>query len=352
MDLSLKNKEWKEFVFTDLFDFEKGSNKSLSNETSVKQLIDYVGATSRNNGNVGFVSKKYNQHLKKGNCLVFINTGEGSVGDAIYKKNSFIPSNNVTIGRSNFLNEYIGNFIVAIINNQSHKYSYGYIRNETRLKRDKILLPINSQGDPDYEFMENYMRAKEQEKINAYKNYISKRISELENVKEVVPLSEKDWGEFFLNDIFNEIQRGKRLKKDDHKKGRMPYVSSTAINNGIDGFVGNKEKVRIFSNCLSLANSGSVGSIFYESFEFVASDHVTKLENKDFSKSIYLFISTIISRLGEKYSFNREINDTRIKREKIMLPINVNHEPDYVYMENFMKQLELKKLKKYLEYKQ
>ena len=45
------------------------------------------------------------------------------------------------------------------------------------------------------------MRAKEQEKSNAYKNYISKQISELENTKEVVPLSEKSWAEFFLNDI-------------------------------------------------------------------------------------------------------------------------------------------------------
>jgi len=44
------------------------------------------------------------------------------------------------------------------------------------------------------------------------------------------------WGGY-LNDIFPEIQRGKLLKKDDHKKGNVPYVSSTAFNNGVDGFV-------------------------------------------------------------------------------------------------------------------
>ena len=132
----------------------------------------------------------------------------------------------------------------------------------------------------------------------------------------------------------------------------MPYVSSTAMNNGIDGYVSNKKKVRIFSNCLSLANSGSVGACFYHPYSFVASDHITKLENNKFNRHIYLFLSTIITRLGEKYSFNREINDARIKREKILLPINEKKEPDYEYMENYIKRLELEKLKKYLDYKE
>lgn len=160
-------------------------------------------------------------------------------------------------------------------------------------------------------------------------------------------LSEKEWNEFFLKDIFPEIQRGKRLKKGDHIPGKIPYVSSTAMNNGIDGFVGNSEKVREFSNCLSLANSGSVGATFFQPFTFVASDHVTKLKNIKFNKYTYLFIAAITSRLSEKYSFNREINDPRIQREKIVLPIDENDKPDYEYMEEFMKQLEFQLLKTY-----
>jgi hypothetical protein len=152
----------------------------------------------------------------------------------------------------------------------------------------------------------------------------------------------------FLKDIFTEIQRGKRLKKTDHKKGKMPYISSTGLNNGVDGYVGNKEKVRIFSDCLTIANSGSVGACFYQPFEFVASDHVTQLKNDDFNEYTYKFISSIVKRLGVKYSFNREMNDTRIKKEKILLPVNDQKEPDYDYMENYMKQVEYKKLNEYL----
>ena len=71
--------------------------------------------------------------------------------------------------------------------------------------------------------------------------------------------NKREWKEFFFTDIFTDIKRGKRLKKADHKEGNMPYVSSTSLNNGIDGFVGNERNVRIFDECITLANSGSVG---------------------------------------------------------------------------------------------
>jgi len=66
---------------------------------------------------------------------------------------------------------------------------------------------------------------------------------------------------------------------------------------------------------------------------------------------VYLFISTLTNRFKNKYSFNREINDQRIRREKIMLPMNEKSKPDYEYMENYIKKLEYQKLEKYLKYK-
>ncbi len=41
-------------------------------------------------------------------------------------------------------------------------------------------------------------------------------------------LKNKEWKEFDLKDIFPKIQRGKRLKKAGHQKGKVPYISSTA----------------------------------------------------------------------------------------------------------------------------
>ncbi|MBQ2562601.1 MAG: restriction endonuclease subunit S [Muribaculaceae bacterium] len=172
----------------------------------------------------------------------------------------------------------------------------------------------------------------------------------LMNRKEKLAMIKNDieWKEFFFTDVFTEIQRGKRLKKADHTDGSTPYVSSTSFNNGIDGFIGNESSVRIFENCLTIANSGSVGSAFFHKYEFVASDHVTKLKRDGLDKYAYLFLIPLVSRLSEKYSFNREINDERIKREKLILPVNKHGEIDFEFMSKFMQRIEQDILRKTL----
>ena len=163
-------------------------------------------------------------------------------------------------------------------------------------------------------------------------------------------LENKEWREFFISEIFTRIQRGKRLIKGNQQSGRTPYVSSTSVNNGVDNFICNSKGVRTFENCLTLANSGSVGSTFFHHYTFVASDHVTALILKKPKKHIYLFLSGIIGRLEEKYSFNREINDKRIQREKILLPVSSDGSPDWQFMEDFMRQIEQRKISAVLNY--
>lgn len=148
------------------------------------------------------------------------------------------------------------------------------------------------------------------------------------------------WKEFYFTEVFTRIQRGKRLTKANQHEGSVPYVSSTAFNNGVDGFISNENNVRSFHNCLTIANSGSVGSSFFHHYKFVASDHVTSLEREGLDKYAYLFMVPMINRLSEKYSFNREINDERIRREKILLPVTENGEIDFHFMSNLMRQIE------------
>ena len=121
-----------------------------------------------------------------------------------------------------------------------------------------------------------------------------------------------------------------------------PYVSSSAFNNGVDNFISNKDNLRLFKKSLTLANSGSVGATFFHNYKFVASDHVTALELKEKNPYVYLFLATLIKRLESKYSFNREINDKRIQRETILLPTDNRGQPDWEYMEYFVKIIALK----------
>jgi len=159
-----------------------------------------------------------------------------------------------------------------------------------------------------------------------------------------------EWRIFKFGEIFKKIKRGRRLTKNNQTPGNKPYISSTAMNNGVDNFIANKDGVRCFDNCMTLANSGSVGTCFYHFYNFVASDHVTALEIDQGDKYIYLFMAAVIKQLKEKYSFNREINDTRIRKEKILLPVDKNGNPHWEYMRKFMQKLESEKISKVLKY--
>lgn len=148
------------------------------------------------------------------------------------------------------------------------------------------------------------------------------------------------WTDFSFPDMFNEIQRGKRLKKADHTSGNVPYVASTALNNGVDGFIEEAAGTRAFEDCLSIANSGSVGTVFYEPFRYVASDHVTSLKREGASRQLYLFIATSASKQAVNFNFNREINDARIRKLRLMLPVNEDGQPDCESMEASVKERE------------
>lgn len=177
------------------------------------------------------------------------------------------------------------------------------------------------------------------------------RVAELGDIVNIPVLAEKKWAHFKVPEVFDLIQRGKRLKKADHIPGIVPYVSSTANNNGVDGYIEATQGTRVFGDCISLANSGSVGTAFYEPFDYVASDHVTALKTKGMSKYVYLFLAATLEKQNSNFNFNREINDTRIKNLQIMLPVNDVDEPDYVYMEQYVKNMMLRKYRQYLSFR-
>lgn len=344
MDINLQNKEWKLFEIGELFDVCTGGDIIISRIT--KGDIPVISHSLSNNGIADWTAEIQGLTLFDKNTTISL-ADRGNFHAYVQKRNFYIGTRvKALVSKFEWANQSVLSFICNTINKQSVRFSYG--NNATSgVERIIIFLPSDSQGNPDYAFMEEYMKQMEQEKLEKYGEFISKRLEELQDAKEVESLEGKEWKEFFINEIFPEIQRGKRLKKANHKKGQTPYVSSTAMNNGVDCFIGNETGIRIFSDCLTLANSGSVGATFYQPFPFIASDHVTKLGNKSFNPFVYKFISTIVERLADKYSFNREINNRRIEREKVMLPVNQKGEPDYEYMENFVKNVELRSLNRY-----
>lgn len=346
MNLKLSDNEWKQFKLSSIFKIENCKCSKISGIP--KGTTPYVGATNRNNGVMNFV-KADKKLITKGNCLAFICDGEGSVGYSIYKSEDFVGSTTVKVGRNDNLNKYNATFITTIADTVRSKYNFGFKRNETHLKNEILILPANSQGEPDFVFMETFMKQKEQEKIREYNNYINQRIKTLKDFKIVEPIEKKEWADFFISDV-TEILSGKDIYGSERTKGNTPYISATANNNGIGHFVGNDNQTKE-SGCLSVNRNGSVGYSFYHPYEALFGNDCRKLRPKNKSKHVGIFISQQITRQRGKYGYGYKMGTARLKRQKIMLPVNDKNKPDYDYMENYIKHIEYKKLKNYIEVK-
>lgn len=160
--------------------------------------------------------------------------------------------------------------------------------------------------------------------------------------KQNILLENTKWQEFNFNEVFF-FKRGKRLRTQDQVSGEIVYISSTKENNGIDSYITPPINMKIYNNCITLNNSGSIGYCFYHTYDFVASDHCTVIKIKDenikLSNYIFTFLKPIIEAIRPKYGFAREISDDRLDNEVIKLPILKKDTPDWKFMENYIKTL-------------
>lgn len=343
---NLDNKIWGEFALTDIFEkIQRG--KRLKKEDHSYGIIPYASSTGLNNGIDGFIGN-VNKVRVFSNCLTLANSG--SVGATFYQPFSVIASDHVTQLENPRFNKYVYLFLSTIIKRISEKYGFNREINDTRIKKEKILLPINNLGDPDYIYMEDLMKSIECDKHKQYKIFISKRIKSLKtDIVVSQPLQDKNWGEFFMEDIFI-IKSGRRLVKSQMDNGIVPFIGASDSNNGITEFVGNRNS-SLDKNVLGVNYNGSVVENFYHSYEALFSDDVKRLSFKKIlgNKHMFLFVKNMILSQKSKYEYGYKFNGDRMKRQKIMLPLNDEGNPDYSYMENYMKNIEYYKLIKYLQ---
>jgi type I restriction enzyme M protein len=169
------------------------------------------------------------------------------------------------------------------------------------------------------------------------------RIEQVKDFEVVEPLKQKEWGEFKIISIF-EVDKGVYLNSKDITKGSIPYITAKSDNNGLNAFIGN---IPLFSgNAITIEKINL--SAYYQSKDFYCSHDVTVVKNDKLNKYNSIFICNMIKRQGFKYSYGRQAQMNVCKNEIIYLPITENGQPDYDYMENYIKKLEYEKLTKYV----
>ena len=294
--------------------------------------IEYIGAKKNDNGFMRFV--KYEESLvTKGNCIIFICDGQGSVGYANYIDHDFIGSTTLSVGYNDRLNEKIGMFIVTVLDLERYRYSFGR-KYKTNLSKVSIKLPANEQGEPDWDFMENFIK-------NLKFNHIETKNKSNNSLN----INTEKWKEFYLHKILNvTMGNGIDANKTTDFEPKINYVSRDSNGNGVVGVVDEIAGQEPFpAGAMSVALGGSfLGSCFIQKKPFYTAQNVAVLQEKEpLSLHIKLFISSLIrNECKIKYlAFGRELNSHIRKDFTIKLPVLKKEnelviDDDKIYSEN------------------
>lgn len=355
MEMDFKNIQWGEFVFEDIFKINSTNSGIDKNKLNDKKgVIPYITRSDKNNGIDFFIGSQDEKFKQDNGNVITIGLDTQTV---FYQSHSFYTGQNIQILSNDNLNYFSSQFLIPLIKIQMEKFNWGGNgATLTRLKRSKLILPTVSKGEPDYDFMEQFMLKNEQDKINKFHTYIAKRIEKVKDFKEVEPLSQKEWKEFEIGKLF-KLYPGKSKGLNHLKKSSLGinYLGATNSNNGVLAYVATDGNERIIQsgNCIAFIRNGegSMGFSIYKAESFIATSDISVGYSENLNREIGLFITTIADKIRGKYNFGYKRSDTRLKKEKMQLPIDKKGQPDYDYMENYIKKLEYEKLTKYKESK-
>jgi type I restriction enzyme M protein len=145
--------QWSHFSVGALFRIEK-TKGTTTDELLEGDEVPYIAAKKDSNGLEMMCERKGNEaFVSDGNCLVFIQLGQGSAGYVTYQEKDFIGmSGKTSCGYNENLNKYNGVFLTAILDLERPKFSFGRSWTGDRLAGTMIKLPavqeVDSKGQP------------------------------------------------------------------------------------------------------------------------------------------------------------------------------------------------------------
>ncbi|MBM0868879.1 restriction endonuclease subunit S [Staphylococcus auricularis] len=153
----LNEVEWDNYFIESLFQIKSG--KRLTKKEFRIGKTPFIGSSDHNNGVTDFVD---NHNSSEDFNVLGVNYN-GSVVENFYHPYTALFSDDVKrLSLKANGNKYLYLFIKNMILSQKKKYQYGYKFNGARMKKQIIKLPTKY-NKPDYDFMEQYMKRKENE---------------------------------------------------------------------------------------------------------------------------------------------------------------------------------------------
>ena len=151
------------------------------------------------------------------------------------------------------------------------------------------------------------------------------------------------WGEFKYKEIFNRIEQGRRLKKDDQIDGTIPFVMSGTTNAGVVNYIANP--VASFpKNAITI---DIFGNTFYRNYAFGAGDDTGVYWNDAtaYSSNAMLFFAVAMQKsMMGRFSYGKKLRSSQSENFTMRLPVTDNGFINFDFMESFIAELEAERV--------
>ena len=324
--------KWMDFPISTLFDVVKGTRLTKADMRDGE--TNFIGASAVNNGITAHISN--DEHIHPANTITI--TYNGSVGEAFYQDRPFWASDDVNVLYPKFaMNRYIAFFIIPVLKKAGQKYAFIDKWKKKDMEKDCISLPVDENHQPDFSYMESYMKNREiAVSASLTKLQSAKRFSKSKNAEF------ESWKTYKIKDIFQNIVKPTVYHTREVRESStgIPYVVRSKFNNGIKYNV--ERPVENVNPAKVISFGAENATFFYQKAEWISGRDMYYIDTRDISEYACLFITSCLQPIAEKYSYNYGMFPDLLKEEKIKLPADKSGNPDYVYMENYMKIIERK----------
>lgn len=324
--------KWEAFPISMLFSVIKGTRLTKANMRDGN--INFIGASAINNGITAHIAN--DEHIHPENTITI--TYNGSVGEAFYQDKIFWASDDVNVLYPKFaLNKYIALFIIPVLKQAGEKYAFIDKWKKEDMEKDCILLPVDDNHQPDFSYMESYMKNQEiavsasLTKLQSAKRFLKSRNAEFES-----------WKTYRIKDIFPNIVKPVVYHTREVKENPagIPYVVRSKFNNGVKYYV---ERPNSNVNPAKVISFGAENAtFFYQQSEWISGRDMYYIDTRGIDEYACLFITSCLQPIAEKYSYNYGMFPDLLKEDRITLPANENGDPDYAFMKQYMKVVESK----------
>ena len=328
---------WKPFKVSDIFITEKhgsGLQTPTGAMMSKKDLEDgdtpRVTVSNYNNGVTGYYADSDNKNYRTYENFISVSF----LGTVFYQPEKVSLDMKVHCLKplDYELNVYSAGYIVSIIRKAILNFAYSDQLSSTVLAELEFALPATSDGQPDWDYMESYMKAVMEESEKSLEN-----LKKADDTKHLIDVSE--WGKFGITELFDmSLPKGDlQVKKVDD--GDIPLITPSNFNNGMIQRISEHSKSTLYDK--GSLTVDMFGNAYYQEEDFfvTAHGHVNVLIPK-MILNVYtgtFLASTIRAMFFDKYGFNEMCTQKVLKAESIRLPITSTGEPDWQYMEDYMK---------------